>query len=145
MAKFSKTGVFDIKVNQLFEMIVTDSLKEFNKSLSMSDEEIRHTKLTKKYKSKKKEIESHLEISKFEKNQVYEVTTVLNKDIYIVRLDFVPQGENKTAFTYTEIIRSLSPFRNLNYVIVGFLSKGRFNRKITYLFNQLSERIKKEK
>lgn len=141
MSMHENEVILDYSVKDLFGIFIKVAKRDFP---NFKEKTAVGTKVEKKVGAYSgKTATMTVEITDFEKDKVYEITsTSPNGQVYTSRYEFEELEENKTKISLSETEASGGIFAIINSFIVKYLFKKRINRRFEYFVKGLEAEAK---
>lgn len=139
MSKFKATKSFEYPIDEVFRGFLKITKREFPKFNENNPLGLKHKKVVKNNGSTK--IELVMEVTNFEKNKVYEITSRVYKDVYISRYTFNSLNENSTSVTLEEEQYAKNFVSKIALVVQGFSGGSKTRSKINRMATGVNEEI----
>lgn len=139
MSKFKAIKNFKYPLDEVFRAFIKTTKKEMPRFNDKDAVGIKHSKVIKEKGAVK--VKMIMEVTKFEKNKVYEVTSKIHEDIYISRYTFT-EGENETTKVMLEEEQKPKNFiAKMGVILQSFTGRSKTKEKITRMEMGVTEEI----
>ncbi|MBU3134733.1 DUF3284 domain-containing protein [Clostridium gasigenes] len=139
MSKFKETKSFDYPIEDVFKGFIKITKREFPKFNEKNPIGIKHSRVVKDNGNRK--LKMLMEITKFEKNKVYEITSKINNDRYISRYTFNKVNEDETTVMLQEEQHVKDFMSKIVVIIQSFLGTNKIKKKIARMSTGVTEEI----
>lgn len=139
MSKFKVTKSFNYPVEDVFRGFLKITKREFPKFNEKNPIGIKHSRIVKDDGSVK--LAMVMEVTKFEKNSVYETTSKIHNDSYISRYTFVKVNEETTKIVLEEEQYAKNFVSKIALVFQGLSGKSKTKEKINRMASGVTEEI----
>ncbi|MEQ8197102.1 MAG: DUF3284 domain-containing protein [Clostridiaceae bacterium] len=139
MLLFEDEIILDYSVNDVFSIFVRTAKRDFPK---FNEKNPIGTKTEKKTGSRsfRKTVLS-VEITDYEKNKVYEITSISQPEVYVSRYEFGDLGNNRTKLTLKESDDSTGFFSVINKFLMKFVFRFLIKRKFDSFISALKDEV----
>ncbi|WP_024613589.1 DUF3284 domain-containing protein [Clostridium sp. Ade.TY] len=135
---FKKTVELDYPLEKVFKVFIKAAKKEFPK---FNEKNPLGATISKKIKSgSSRTIDIRVEVTAYEKDKLYQITSVRDKLMCVSTYSFEKSGDDKTLFSLEENDNTTGMFAGIN----TFLQNILFRKRITDKFNQLVAGLQNE-
>lgn len=138
MSKFKASKNFNYPIEEVFRGFIKITKREFPKFNDKNPIGIKYSKVVKDNGSAK--IKMIMEITKFEKNNVYEITSMIHSDVYISRYTFEKINEEQTKVILEEEQHAKNFMAKVAVILQSFIGINRTKKKI----NRMAVGVKAE-
>ncbi len=137
---FKNTVELNYPVEEVFKIFINTAKRDFPKFNEKNPIGCAVTKKTGAYSNKKVDI--RVEITDFKKNELYQITSVRDKMMFVSTYTFEKIDDNKTLFSLEESDNTTGIFGGINAFLQNFLFKKRIKRRFSFLVDGLEREIK---
>lgn len=139
MSKFKATKTFDYSVEEVFKGFMKITKREFPKFNEKNPVGIKQSRVVKE--NGNTQIKMEMEITKFEKDSVYEITSKVHSDIYVSRYTFIKIDEEKSEVTLEEEQYAKSFMSKVGVMIQGFSGSSKTKQKLVRMATGVTEEV----
>lgn len=139
MSKIKATKTFDYSVEEVFNGFIKITKREFPKFNEKNPVGIKQSRVIKDNGST--QIKMNMEITKFEKNKVYEITSKIHSDIYISRYTFIKIDEEKSKVMLEEEQHTKNFISKVGVMLQSFSGASKTKQKIARMEIGVKEEI----
>jgi|GEM_PF-6447211 len=132
-----KEHKFNCSSKVLFDIIVTETMKQYQKSFSDAKIGFKYEKELTNALGKKQVVTQTIE--EIVEDEKLVILTQTPFDQYTITYELV--GEDEVTLRYEEKYMSTKTLRNINQIVMGFIYKRKINKKIEHLFSGLESLI----
>ncbi len=138
MLVFKNSAELDYPIERVFEVFKETAKKDFPK---FNEKKPVGAKSERKLNQGNKKVDVKVEITGFEENSLYEVTTYHGRATYVSRYELTPLGENKTNLILSETQDVMGGIGFLNKLLANTLYKGKIKTRFYGLIEGLKAQI----
>lgn len=139
MSKFKASKNFNYPIEEVFRGFIKITKREFPKFNDKNPIGIKHSKIVKDNGSAK--IKMIMEITKFEKNNVYEITSRIQNDVYISRYTFEKINEEESRVILEEEQHAKNFMAKIAVILQRFIGISKIKQKINKMAVGVTEEI----
>lgn len=131
-----RTYTYNHKVEDVFNLIVNESLKAFKKE-KMSKNNLLGLTVKSKIKNQVgQEVSVVQKVIEYKENELYSIETTSPKDTYTTIYKVTAKGD-KTVLEYEEKYKSTSTLRNFNQIVMGIVYYRKIRKRTLFIFKQI--------
>ncbi|MGL5087354.1 MAG: DUF3284 domain-containing protein [Clostridium sp.] len=139
MSKFKVTKSFEYPIDEVFRGFLKITKREFPKFNENNPLGFKHKKVVKNNGNTK--IELIMEVTKFEKESVYEITSKVYNDIYISRYTFNAIDDESSSVILEEEQYAKNFVSKIALIIQGITGGSKSQQKINRMATGITEEI----
>lgn len=138
---FENSAIINYPVEKVFNVFIRSAKRDFPKFNEKSPVGCSVTKKAGAYAAQMATVK--VEITAYEKNKLYEITTTANSRTYYSTYEFENLEDNKTKLTLIEEDKSSGIIPWLNVFFQNLIFKSRVKRRFTFFIEGLNREIEK--
>ena len=139
MSKFKANKNFNYPIEEVFRGFIKITKREFRKFNDKNPIGTKQSKVVKDNGSTK--IKMIMEVTNFETNNIYEITSKVYNDVYISRYTFKKINEEETRVTLEEEQHAKNFIAKVAVIFQSLLGASRTKKKINRMANGVTEEI----